>query len=305
MATDSDRVLVTGATGKQGGAVTRALVAADVPVRALVRDPGSARARAVAALGVELVAGDLLDRDSLRPALEGVRGVFSVQMPDRQDPTSDSEVVQGTNLVEAARAAGVRQFVHTSVSGAGQHRDAPGWAEGRWAALEHYYESKDALQVAVRSAGFEQWTILKPGFFMENLLPPSFVFPHGIAAGPVTVIKPAAVLALVAVDDIGAAGAAALRSPDAFDRVELELASERCTLAELVAVLAEALGREIPVSTLDDPATAGMPEWARAHEWHNVVGQPADPAQARALGVPLTSLRTWVSAHLPQLAGAG
>ncbi|MEV4360877.1 NmrA family NAD(P)-binding protein [Nonomuraea sp. NPDC049625] len=81
MSTDPAPVLVTGATGQQGGATARALLAAGVPVRALVRDPATDRAKAVEALGAELVTGDLHDRDSVIRAARGARAVFSVQMP--------------------------------------------------------------------------------------------------------------------------------------------------------------------------------------------------------------------------------
>lgn len=100
-------VLVTGATGRQGGATARALLAAGTPVRALVRDPASPRAEAVRALGAELVAGDLHDRDSVARASEGARAVFSVQMPELTEAGFDfeGEVRQGVNLIEGARAA--------------------------------------------------------------------------------------------------------------------------------------------------------------------------------------------------------
>jgi nucleoside-diphosphate-sugar epimerase len=118
-------VLVTGATGKQGGATARALRAAGVAVRALVRDPGTDRAKAVEALGAELVTGDLHDRDSVIRAAEGARAVFSVQMPGMTTEgfDFDGEVIQGVNLIEGAKAAGVAQFVHTSVTGASRHTD--------------------------------------------------------------------------------------------------------------------------------------------------------------------------------------
>jgi uncharacterized protein YbjT (DUF2867 family) len=290
-------VLVTGATGKQGGATARALLAAGVPVRALVRNPASDRARTVRALGAELVTGDLYDADSLRPALEGVRGVFSVQMPDMANLAGDSEWVQGRNLVDAARKAGVAQFVHTSVSGAGQHRSVPGWAEGRWASMEHYLETKTAIQDRVRDAGFAHWTLLKPGFFMENFRPPSFLLPHGRL---VTTIKPGTELALVAVADIGAAAAAAFADPARFHRVELELASERMTMKRVAGVLSQALGVELtaPDMTADEAIAAGAPPFAARHEWQNEVGHPARPEFARALGIPLTSFADWAESHL-------
>ncbi|MET7668238.1 NmrA family NAD(P)-binding protein [Micromonospora luteifusca] len=292
-------VLVTGATGRQGGATARALLAAGVPVRALVRDPATDRARAVEALGAELVTGDLDDRDSLIRAAQGARAVFSVQMPAMTGHTInfDGELAQAVNLIEAALAAGVPQFLHTSVSGAGQHTGTPGWAEGRWAAMEPYYTSKAGIQDRVREAGFPRWTLLKPGFFMDNFLPSvAYLLPRGVAGGLATVLKPQTSLSLVAVDDIGSAAAAAIAEPDRFHRVELELASDYLTMTEIAKTLSDALGTELtaPDMTEEEAVAAGMPEWASiSHEQMNVVGQPARPEYARALGIPLTTFAEW------------
>lgn len=130
--TISDPVLVAGATGKQAGAVARALLSAGTPVRALVRDEHSDSARTLEALGAWLVVGDVNYSRSLLAAATGVRVVFPVQTPESADLRSDPERTQGRNLVEAARAARVAQFVHTSVFGAGEyHRNAAGSKEGR------------------------------------------------------------------------------------------------------------------------------------------------------------------------------
>jgi uncharacterized protein YbjT (DUF2867 family) len=291
-------VLVTGATGRQGGATARALLDAGVPVRALVRDPATDRARAVAALGAELVTGDLHDRESLVRAAKGVRAVFSVQMPeflgDHFD--HDGEVTQGANLVQAAKAAGVEQFVHTSVMGAGQHTQAPGWAEGRWASMAPTLGAKAAVQDHVRAAGFARWTLLKPAFFMENFLPSmAFLFPRGIEGGIVSVLKPTTQLPLVAVDDIGRAAAAALTAPDRFNGVELELASDRLSMTEIAEVLSAVLETPLaaPDMTVEQAMAAGMPAMGASHEWMNVVDQPARPEYARDLGIPLTTFEAW------------
>ena len=302
MSIDSAPVLVTGATGRQGGATARALLAAGVPVRALVRDPGTERARAVEALGAELVRGDLHDRDSVARAATGARAVFSVQMPEMSSAgfDFDGEVRQGVNLVEGAKAAGVPQFVHTSVTGAGQHTEAPGWAEGRWAALEPTLGAKSAVQDAVRAAGFPHWTLLKPGFFMENFLPSmAFLFPRGIEGGLVSVLKPDTRLSLIAVEDIGRAAAAAVADPERFDRVELELAGDYLSMTEIAAVLSQALGRPLaaPDLTEQEALAAGMPPMGATHEWLNATGQPGRPEYARALGLPLTSFEAWAKEH--------
>lgn len=307
--TDPAPVLVTGATGRQGGATARALLAAGVPVRALVRDPTTERARAVAALGATLVTGDLRDRDSVTRAAQGARAVFSVQMPEMRGDAIDfdGEVDQAAHLIAGALAAGVPQFVHTSVSGAGQHTRIAGWAEGRWAALEPYYAAKSGIQDRVREAGFRHWTLLKPGFFMENFeLSMRFLFPRGVEGGLVSLLKPGTALSLTAVDDIGRAAAAAVADPERFHGVELELASDYLTMTEVAAVLSEVLGTELtaPDMTLREAEAAGMPGMGASHELMNESGQPARPEFARALDIPLTSFRAWADAHLGPGAGA-
>lgn len=302
MSTDSAPVLVTGATGRQGGATARALLAAGVHVRALVRDRNTARAKEIESLGAELVTGDLHDRESVIRAADGARAVFSVQMPALTDAgfDFDGEVAQGLALIDGARIAGVDQFVHTSVTGAGQHTDVPGWAPGRWA-VEDSLTAKAAVQDAVRAAGFPRWTLVKPGTFMENFLPSMrYMFPRGIDGGLVSVLAPETRLSLVAVDDIGRAAAAAITEPERFDRVELELASDYLSMTEIAATLSRVLGiaLEAPNMTVAQAVAAGMPPMGAALEWLNVAGQPGRPDYATALGISLTSFEQWARTHL-------
>ncbi|MBV1955989.1 NmrA/HSCARG family protein [Streptomyces sp. BV333] len=299
MVTTPAPVLVTGATGTQGGAVARALAEAGVPVRALVRDPGAPRAKAVEAAGAELVRADLTDPDSLVPAVRGVRAVFSVQMPPMSEAGVDfaGELAQATHLIEAAREAGVAQFVQSSTSGVGDHTRAPGWAEGRWAAMEEYFTTKQTILERVRAAGFPRWTVVKPAYFMENL---PALLPHGPEGGLATVLKPDTELALVAPADIGTAVARAVQHPDRFHHVELELAGDRLTMRQVAAVLSQVWGVsvEAPVMDLEQALAAGMPSWGAGHEWNNAVVQPAHPEDARALGIPVTSFVDWARERL-------
>ncbi|MDP9795433.1 uncharacterized protein YbjT (DUF2867 family) [Catenuloplanes nepalensis] len=292
-------VLVVGATGLQGGATARALLAAGVPVRALVRDPGSPRAAEIAALGATLYRGDLRDPASLTGAVAGVRAVFSVQMPAWNEDGSadfDDELRQAVNLIDAAAAGGVEQFVQTSVSGAGRH------AGGRWAPMDAVYRPKILAAERIRAVGFPRWTLLKPAFFMTNLHPATaYLFPRGVEGGLATVLKPGTHLSLVAVDDIGRAAAAAFTDPGRFDRVELELASDYRTMTEIAATLSRALGTPIaaPDMTEAEALAAGMPPYAvLSHAFLDAVGQPARPEFARALGIPLTSFETWANSAL-------
>ncbi|MET7339098.1 NmrA family NAD(P)-binding protein [Nonomuraea sp. NPDC005650] len=298
MPAPSAPVLVIGATGRQGGATARALRAASIPVRALVRDPAKDRARAVEALGAELVIGDLHDRESVIRAAKDARAVFSVQMAPliAGGFDFDDEVAQAVNLIEGAKAAGVPQFVHTSTSGAGRHTETPG-REVVAAPLN----AKAAIEERVRTAGFPHWTILKPAFFMDNFLPSmAFLFPRGVAGGLVSVIKPRTRLSLVATDDIGRAAAAAIATPERFDGVELELASDYLPMTEIATVLSRALGTPLaaPDMTEEQALAAGMPAMGSSHEWLNVAGQPARPQYARDLGLRLTSFEEWAWQHL-------
>ncbi|MFY0583307.1 NmrA family NAD(P)-binding protein [Cystobacter fuscus] len=201
-----------------------------------LQSPGAA---ALKALGAELVRGDLLDKASLLKACTGVRAVFSIPPLTLETLGTDAVRVMGKNLVDAAKDAGVQHFVHTSVSGAGDfHRNAPGWKEGRWDVA--YWEDKAYTQELVRDAGFQYWTLLKPAFFMENFVRPSVMFAQSVGDRPATVIKPHTELALIAVKDIGEAGAAAILEPEKFHRVELEFAGERLTMKEIARILGEA-----------------------------------------------------------------
>lgn len=303
MTTAATPVLVTGATGRQGGATARALLAAGTPVRALVRDPGTPRARAVEGLGARLVVGDLTEPATLEAAVDGVRAVFSVQMPAFTEQGVDfaGEVTQAGNLMTAARAAGVEQFVQSSTSGVGQHTRAPGWAEGRWAMLEAPLGTKAAIQDRLREMDFPYWTLIKPSFFMENFEPSMrFYFPRGVEGGLVTVVKPGTHLALVAAKDVGRAAAAALSAPADFHRTELELASDYLTMTEIAEILSRALGVPLsaPDMTEDQARAAGMPAMGATHAFMDAVGHPARPQFARALGIPLTTFDQWAHEHL-------
>lgn len=296
-------VLVTGGTGKQGGAVLHELRKRGIPVRALVRDPSGEKVAALGELGVELAKGDLNDAVSLRPACVGVRAVFSVQMPDMTDLLSDLELTQARNLIEAAKAEGVPHFVQSSVSGTAERENAPGWSEGRWHAthMGHYWDMKAAVEASVRDAGFQRWTIVRPAFFMENFIRPSFLFANWTEDRLLTAIRPDTELAMVAVHDIGVAVAMAVENPDRFNGLQLELAGDRLSMREVAAVLSDTMGidLEAPDLSADEAISAGMmPVLVVGQEWSNEMPAPARAAFAHELGIATTDFRQWAEATL-------
>src|ERR1700685_2555859 len=116
----SDRtILITGVTGNQGGAASRALQGAGFHLRGLTRKPDSERAAALARQGVDIVKGDLDDEATLRRALAGAWGVFGVQ--NAGEAGVEREEAQGKRLATLAREAGVEHYVYTT-GGAGAQR---------------------------------------------------------------------------------------------------------------------------------------------------------------------------------------
>src|SRR5512133_711119 len=111
-------IVVTGAAGKQGGAVARHLLSKGWKVRGLTRDLNKPAAQALRSAGAEMVRADNDDRVSLDRAMQGAYGAFSVQNFWIPGVGAEGEVRQGKNVADAAKAAGIRHFVYSSVGAA-------------------------------------------------------------------------------------------------------------------------------------------------------------------------------------------
>ena len=176
METGRNLIVVTGATGKQGGATTRELLAKGHKVRAVTRKPDSPAAREIAKLGAEVVAGDLDDAASLERSLAGAWGVFAVQ--NTWEAGVEREEEQGKRIAEIARRQGLQHYVYSSVASAHRNTGIP------------HFDNKWRVEEKVRALGIPSYTVLRPVFFMENLLLPSFL--QGIQQGQLAVaLEPA------------------------------------------------------------------------------------------------------------------
>ncbi|MBV9364831.1 MAG: NmrA family NAD(P)-binding protein, partial [Solirubrobacterales bacterium] len=109
-------VLVTGATGLHGGAVTRALLAGNRRARAFTRDSAGPRGRWLSELGAEVITGDLLDTESLTSAMQGTSAVYAVTTPFSVGP--EGEIEQGEHIIAAAREAQLTWLILASVASA-------------------------------------------------------------------------------------------------------------------------------------------------------------------------------------------
>jgi uncharacterized protein YbjT (DUF2867 family) len=278
----SDRtILITGVTGHQGGAVAQALHGSGFHLRGLTRTPDSERAAALARHGVDLVKGDLDDEPTLRRALAGAWGVFGVQ--NSLEAGVEREEVQGKRLATLAREAGVAHYVYTSVGSANKRTGIP------------HFDNKARIEETVRGLHFPSHVILRPVFFMENLLAPFSLQGPTLAWA----LGPGTRLQMIAVDDIGWFGARAFTDAAALNRREIDLAGDVRTMPETAKVLTEALGRPIAFAqTPIEQVRHYSQDTALMLEWFDRVGYSGDIAGLeREFGRALTKLPDWARRH--------
>jgi uncharacterized protein YbjT (DUF2867 family) len=285
MAEKSEKMLVLGATGQQGGATARALAADGWHVRALVRDKQSSKAQDLASLGVELVFGDFQDPASIEMSMNGIHGVFSV-LPSSADAkygiSDEDEVRFGIAAIDAAKRAGVQHLVYSSTIGA-----SPDIGLG-------HYESKWHIEQYLRQSGVS-FSIVRPAPFMELLLYPHF----GLRQGVVTFFgAPDRVLQFIAVRDIGAIAAKLLVDPSRHLGVTIDIASDALSGNDIAAKISQATARQVPYMQVSAEAAAKNPMIARllqAMTDGKLAGQ-ADIPSLRALHPDLLTFDRWLAA---------
>lgn len=275
-------ILVTGATGQQGGAIARELLARGHRVRAMTRHPDGERARALADRGATIVQGNLDVGSSLEKALEGVWGCYSVQ--NTWEAGVEGEERQGKHLAEVARRSGVEHFVYSSVASAHRHTGIP------------HFDNKWRVEETIRSLDFPSYTIIRPVFFMENFLSPWFK--PAIDEGHLTVgIKPRTVLQMIAVEDIGKYGAWAFDEPEKLNGRALDIAGDACTMPDAAKLIGSAAGRPVDFTpTPREEVRSFSEDFAFMLEWFDRVGYNADiEGLAKESRIQPTTLAQWVT----------
>ena len=272
-------LLITGATGSQGGATLRELICrtGDWDLRALVRNPDSDKAQALARQGVTLVKGDLDDDDSLRAALRGVHGVHSVQTPMGQGP--EGEERQGKRLATLSAEAGVNHFVYSSVAGAERNSGVP------------HFESKWRIEEHIRSLGLP-FTVLRPAVFMDNFGTPMFrTLMLSMFRRDVGKRRP---IQLLDTAYVGWFAAEAFDHPQDWIGREIEIAGDDLTWPEMMRVLRRAGRRPALALPLPSPLVRQMPEdFTRMVDWIGREGFRADIPALRVLHPGLHRFGDW------------
>jgi uncharacterized protein YbjT (DUF2867 family) len=256
----SKLVLVTGATGKQGGAVVEALLTRGHQVRALTRNSASSAANRLGEHGVEIAVGDFTDPDSLVRAARGVDAVYAMSTPFEQG--AEKETAQGIAITDAAKAAGVAHLIYSSAAGANRATGVP------------HFDSKYEVEKHLRAR--MPYTIVAPVSFMEDLLQP-WSLPC-LRQGKLALALPATqALQQVAVADIGAFVAAIIERGDTVFGRRFDIAGDALTGEEAAGILSKVTGREVHYEGFSpDVLRAQSEDLALMFEWFDRTEYAAD-----------------------------
>jgi uncharacterized protein YbjT (DUF2867 family) len=254
-------VLVTGATGKQGGAVARQLLERGHKVRAFTRKPDAPAAKALAGLGAQLATGSLEDRASLDRAAGGADVVFAMSTPF--EAGMEAETRQGVTVADAAKAAGA-YLVYTSVGSADKKTGIP------------HFDSKRVVEEHITKIGVRA-SIVAPVYFMENIGFTRDQLREGVYATPLTAGRKVAQVALA---DIGAFAVLAIENPDRFVGKRHDIAGDDVSGNDAVAVLSRVTGKtfsyfQVPMDMIRQRMGD---DGAKMYEWFERVGYTVDLA---------------------------
>jgi uncharacterized protein YbjT (DUF2867 family) len=273
-------ILVTGATGQQGGAVAKELLARGHKIVVMTRHPESDKAKSLQKGGAKVVQGDLDNEESLRKALEGAWGTFAVQ--NTWEAGVEKEEEQGKRFARVAKEAGVQYFLYTSVGSAQRSTGIP------------HFDNKFRVEQTILELKFPSFTIMRPAFFMENIASPWFK--PAIDQGKLTVaLKPETSLQMIAVEDVGKYGLWAFENHDKLNGRAFDIAGDSATMPQTAKIISSVSGKKVVFdpSPIEAVRQSSM-EFAIMLEWFDRVGYNADiEGMARESGIKPTKLAEW------------
>ncbi|KAK4556888.1 hypothetical protein LTR86_005869 [Recurvomyces mirabilis] len=289
-------ILVTGATGKQGGAVIDALANnPDFTLLAQTRNATGSGAEKLAAKAnnIKVVQGDQDDvpglfKNAQAAAPGGIWGVYSVQVSQGKGVTHDGEIKQGKAMIDESVKAGVKHFVYGSVERGG---DEASWKTET--PIPHF-QSKYVIENYLKEkAGSMGWTVLRPVAFMDNLAPgfPTQVF---MAAMRDTLgTKPNQ---WIATHDIGVFASLAFKDPKTYNHRALGLAGDELTSQQLSQAFKNATGQPMDGTFwfLGSFLKYMVAELGVMINWFGSDGYKADIAARKKEHPGLMDMETWI-----------
>jgi len=285
----SKKILVIGATGRQGGALVEALLASktsNFDIYGLTRDASSNSAKKLTAKKVTMIQGDAkIPEPIFKQVGSGVWGVFSVTSPGKD------EEEQAIPLIDASVTNGVQHFVFTSVD-----RGGPAKSESDPTYVPHfitkYNIEKHLKEKAATSPQKMAWTILRPVAFFDNLTP-NF---QGTSFSRIMKQMEPTRINMVSTKDIGRVAAQAFLDPENNKFKAYTLAGETMDYAMMNKIFKEEVGRDMPMA----PGTATtffkfiVPDMGKMFQWFEEGNYSYDIGFAKEEHPDLQDFRTWL-----------
>ncbi|RDL36181.1 Uncharacterized protein BP5553_06793 [Venustampulla echinocandica] len=285
------KILITGATGKQGGAVIDALRSSSTPfqILALTRNASSPKARTLASEpNVTVVEGDSTNPAPIFEKHRPIHGVFSVTAMKKPG----DEEKQAMPLIDEAIKNNVEHFVFTSVD-----RGGPGRSEQNPTNIPHFLSKHNIeehlkSQIAAKKSNM-QYTILRPVAFMDNLTP-DFMGKGFASMWAGLGDKP---LQLIATHDIGLFAARAFENPAAYKNKAVSLAGDELTLAQGKKVFKDTLGYDMPETFgfVGSGIKFMVKEMSTMFRWFKDEGYGADIPALKKEEPRLQNFSTWLT----------
>ena len=251
MVANQRKILVTGATGQQGGSLARLLLQKKHKVYALTRNTQSPAAQDLRNRGAKILKGDLDDSDSLKRAVKDVESVFLMGTPF-EDGT-EGETRRGKLMVEIAKENKIKHLVYSSVANADKNTGIP------------HFESKYKVEQHIKNLGI-------PTFFMENLLG------TGLEQGQLALpLSPSSILQQSALENIAEFSALVLERHKPFLGKRIDIASDEVMGEQATNILSNLLGykiRYVPIPL--EQVYKENEDMARMYEWYEKVGTAID-----------------------------
>ena len=255
-----EKILVTGATGQQGGTLAKLLLQKNHKVYALVRNIQSPAAQELKKEGANLVKGDLNNLDSFEQAVNGVDSIFLMGTP--LEDGIEGETRRGKMMADIAKEKNVKHLVYSSVANADRNTGIP------------HFESKYKVEQHIQNLGIP-YTIIGPTFFMENLL--TYLKP-GLEQGQLALpLSPSSILQQIALENIAQFATLVLERRNSFLGKRIDIASDELTGEQAAKILSDELGRKIKyVQVPLEQIRQASEDIALMYEWYERVGPGID-----------------------------
>ena len=257
MVANQRKILVTGATGQQGGSLARLLLQKKHKVYALTRNTQSSAAQDLRNKGANVVKGDLDDSDSLERAAKDVESIFLMGTPF-EDGT-EGETRRGKLMADIAKENKVEHLVYSSVANADKNTGIP------------HFESKYKVEQHIKNLGIP-YTIIGPTFFMENLVGP------GLEQGQLALpLSPSSILQQSALENIAEFSALVLERSKPFLGKRIDIASDEMTGEQAAKILSDELGHRIRYVHIPlEQVRQANEDMAHMYEWYERIGTGID-----------------------------